>query len=109
MLSAEDGRAAVDLYRSHRDEIGLVVLDMIMPEMDGRDALVGIRTIDADARVLVATGFMAANGDEDLVSLGAIGVLPKPFTGRELLARVGAALGGTRSGVSGGMNSCENP
>jgi CheY-like chemotaxis protein len=64
-------------------------MDMMMPEMNGRDAMARIRSIDPAARGLIMTGYVLedeSNKHDDP------DVIRKPFTKRELLARVGHAL-----------------
>jgi len=89
VLTAEDGVEAVETFERQRAEIDLVVLDVTMPRMSGRDALRHILDIDPAARVLFSTGFSA----EDLASVdGAIGLLSKPYRPQDLVTAVRAAL-----------------
>jgi signal transduction histidine kinase len=59
VLTASDGREAVDLYRERNGTITAVVLDMTMPNMDGKEALEELRRIRADVQVLMTSGFTA--------------------------------------------------
>ena len=90
VLTADDGEAGVAAFAADRDRIGVVVLDVTMPRMSGRDAFLHIRALDPAARVLFSTGYAA----EDVTSLdGPVGVLHKPYRPADLLAAVRAALG----------------
>lgn len=80
VLTASDGLEAVATYRERGGEIGLVLLDMTMPHMDGAQAFAELRQIDPKVRVVLTSGY----SEEDVAarfagrSLG--GVLQKPFT-----------------------------
>ncbi len=52
-----DGMYALDFFRQHHKQIALVILDLNMPRMHGWDCLCGLKGIDADAKVLVASGY----------------------------------------------------
>lgn len=86
-VTADDGDTAVTAYEAHRP--ALVVLDVTMPRVSGREAFLLIRALDPTARVLFSTGYTS----EDVSSLsGPVGMLPKPYLPRDLLAAVRAAL-----------------
>jgi two-component system cell cycle sensor histidine kinase/response regulator CckA len=57
VLSAADGRQAIDLVSKHGDEITFVLMDLTMPNMDGRAALVEIRKIRPDIKVVLTSGY----------------------------------------------------
>ena len=81
-----NGRDAVETFRRHRGEIRAVVMDVMMPEMRGDDALVSMRRYDPDVPVVLSSGW---NIDECLkrVSRDEIAAfLPKPYRHGDLLA-----------------------
>ena len=93
VLLAEDGVAAVDVFREQWRSIDLVVLDLRMPRMSGRDALHAIRAINPAVRVLVTSGhFDEYQGVVDGETIA--GCLRKPWTLDELGRALRAALGG---------------
>lgn len=57
VLSADDGRHAVEMFRKHQDEITFVLMDLSMPNMDGRQALDEIRKIRKDTKVVLTSGY----------------------------------------------------
>jgi two-component system, cell cycle sensor histidine kinase and response regulator CckA len=57
VLTAEDGKRAVELFREHADEITFVLLDLTMPNLDGRQALAEIRGIRPQAKVVLTSGY----------------------------------------------------
>jgi two-component system cell cycle sensor histidine kinase/response regulator CckA len=92
MLMAEDGVQALEVYQAHRGEIPLVVLDVIMPQMDGRECLRRLRELDPRVRVLISTGYTVRGLAQELVAEGALGVVEKPFRIRDFAVAVRAAL-----------------
>ncbi|HYH68077.1 MAG TPA: response regulator [Urbifossiella sp.] len=89
VVTADDGDTGVAAYAAHRP--ALVVMDVTMPRMSGREAFLRIRALDPAARVLLSTGYTT----EDLASLtDLVGMLPKPYRPVELLAAVQNALPG---------------
>jgi two-component system, cell cycle sensor histidine kinase and response regulator CckA len=92
VLVAGDGKEALSLYGSRKDRIDLVILDLIMPTMGGKDCLKELLKINPRARVLIASGYIADASRNDYVELGAKGFVPKPFKIKELLKGVREAL-----------------
>jgi len=91
-LVAQNGAEALEVYRERGGEIALVVLDMVMPEMDGRECLRRLLEMDPEARVLIATGYTVGSSARALVSEGALGVVEKPYRLHELAIAVREAL-----------------
>ncbi|MCG8636765.1 MAG: ATP-binding protein [Desulfobacterales bacterium] len=79
-MLARNGLEAVEIFKLYRDEIALVVLDLIMPVMDGKQAFTEIRNTGADIKVLVATGFTVDEEVEALLNQGCHGFIQKPFS-----------------------------
>jgi two-component system cell cycle sensor histidine kinase/response regulator CckA len=92
VLMAEDGVQALEVYQAHRGEIALVVLDVIMPQMDGQECLRRLRELAPQVRVLISTGYTARGLAQELVAEGALGVVEKPFRIRDFAVAVRAAL-----------------
>ncbi|MEO7334857.1 MAG: response regulator transcription factor, partial [Gemmatimonadales bacterium] len=97
VLTAEDGLAALDLVRAEHPDV--VILDLMLPGIDGIEVCRRLRTF-SDAYVLMLT----ARGEEiDRIvglSIGADDYLTKPFSPRELVARIKALLRRPRSGTA---------
>jgi CheY-like chemotaxis protein len=91
VLTADDGRQAVEIYAAHADEIVLVLLDLTMPHMSGEDAYRELRAVNPAVRVVLASGYSETDLAERFAGRGLAGVLQKPYTLatlREVLARV---------------------
>jgi CheY-like chemotaxis protein len=90
-LLAPGGREAVAIYRERWREITVVVVDMIMPELNGSDTILALRKINPAVKVVVASGY-AAGGDKDaLTDENVIGFVEKPVGARELAAAIARA------------------
>ena len=88
-----DGKEAVEYYREHMGDIGLVILDLIMPRMGGAQAFRELKKIDPDVRVLISSGFSNSSTVDSLTEQGALGFLSKPFRSAELAREVAAHMG----------------
>jgi anti-anti-sigma factor len=76
---ASRGLQAVELFRRNQREIALVLLDAVMPGMDGPDTLAALRRISPAVRCCFTIGRSDASTDSLLIRLGAIRVFRKPF------------------------------
>jgi len=85
VLSAGDGVEAVKIYEDQGDRIDLVILDMGLPRQGGRETLFQLRSIDPDARVLLASGYFDAELKREMLGAGAKAVLRKPYSAEEIL------------------------
>ena len=97
VLLAEDGVDALNVYRSKHDEINLVVLDLTMPRLSGRDVLQKLVEIDPNVRVLLASGYSAEHIIE-LESDRILGFVGKPYRPDDLARQVRSALDRPRTG-----------
>ncbi len=98
VVAAHDGMAAVEFYKDHVGEVDLVVLDLVMPIMDGRECFKRLKELDPGVKALLATG-RAPDGDaRELLDKGVLGFIKKPFTIAELSEAVAKTLGGPPAG-----------
>ncbi|MCG8615331.1 MAG: response regulator, partial [Desulfobacterales bacterium] len=79
-MLAGNGLEAVELFTLYQDEIALVVLDLLMPVMDGKTAFSRMRDINPGAKVLVATGYHVDDEVKGLIKKGCSGFIQKPFS-----------------------------
>jgi two-component system cell cycle sensor histidine kinase/response regulator CckA len=80
VLTAEDGREAIEIYRNRGNEINLVIMDMTMPHMDGAEAFSELRRINPQVKVILASGYSKEDIGSRFAGKGLVGVLQKPFT-----------------------------
>ena len=79
VLLAEDGLSAVRTFAAKRDQISAVMLDLVMPVMDGAETLAKLKEIDPGVPVLLASGYSREEQAEELIKRGADGFIQKPF------------------------------
>ncbi|MEJ2155964.1 MAG: response regulator [Desulfobacteraceae bacterium] len=92
VLPARNGKEAINIYRRQHTEIDLVVLDMIMPEMDGLSVYNALRQINPGLRVLVTSGNTSQSRLDEILSNGYNRCLKKPYTRDELAEEITAIL-----------------
>jgi DNA-binding NtrC family response regulator len=85
VATARDGRAALDVYRRHREEVRAVVLDVMMAGMGGAEALAELTRLDPGCRVLLTSGLRLTGPLAEAARAGRVGYLPKPYTADQLL------------------------
>ena len=91
VLSAEDGQEAVEVYEREAGRIDLVILDLTMPRLSGREALQRLRRIDPHVRVLLASGYSTDHlADDDRRHIA--GFISKPYRERDLVQAAQEAL-----------------
>ena len=86
VLAAEDGDEAVTLHGRHEGEISAVLLDMMMPGMDGPETLAALRLRDPNLRVITSSGLPLTKWANESVGVQPDTFLPKPYTDEQLLA-----------------------
>jgi CheY-like chemotaxis protein len=92
VIVAVNGREALDLYSLHRDEIAVVILDWIMPEMGGQECLNKLKNLDRDVRVIIASGFSIDASELRAFQNNIKGSISKPYRLVDLLTEVRKAL-----------------
>jgi len=90
VLVAPDGTAALEIFSRMYDRLDLVILDLSMPVLDGRDCYMAMREIASGVPTLIATGL--GTDVDDLLGMGAAGIVRKPFSMARLDEAVSAAL-----------------
>ncbi len=83
-----NGREGVDYYKVNRERISLVILDIMLPEMDGREVLDEMKKFNGGLKIFFCTGFGSLVEIQSLVEKENLYLLQKPFSPEELLALV---------------------
>jgi PAS domain S-box-containing protein len=93
VVTAADGVEAIQVYRETAPRLRAVLLDLKMPNMGGREAFLAFRTIDPSVPVLICTGYGENEEVQDLLTLGAMGMLAKPYRVSELALKLAQVPG----------------
>jgi two-component system, cell cycle sensor histidine kinase and response regulator CckA len=93
VIIATNGREALDIYKTRREEISLVILDLVMPGMSGKDCLMELVRINPLVKVLIASGYSKSDELKDKISPFVKGFVHKPFGITQLMTSVGSVLG----------------
>ncbi|MCJ8499951.1 hybrid sensor histidine kinase/response regulator [Desulfatitalea alkaliphila] len=93
VLLAESGEAGLALFKAHKERIALVILDLIMPGMGGKQCLVEIMKIDPRTKVLIASGFAMDAPTGDTILSKAAGFIQKPYNMAKLLQTLNEVMG----------------
>ena len=92
VISAGNGEEALEIYQMEKDKISLIVLDLILPVMDGWQCLVKILRVEPKAKVIIASGFIESGLAKGLQAKGARGFVQKPFDTSQLLNTIREVL-----------------
>ena len=95
--TCSDGRGAIEEYREHGKNIGIVLLDMTMPHMDGKETFRQLRTLDHEARVILMSGYNEQDATSDFSGKGLAGFIQKPFLPHDLMLAISRAFDLTRA------------
>ncbi len=96
VMYVHDGKAGVEFYRTRRASIDLVLMNMNMPLMGGRETFRQLRSINPEVPILIVTGHGKAVVDEVSWASEISGYLQKPFQLEDLATKVRAVLDGKR-------------
>lgn len=88
VFKAENGKAAVNIFKENRKQICLVILDLAMPEMDGEAAFELLKEIQPEAKVLISSGGSLPDQVGDQLKYGCSGFIQKPFNLSNLSRKV---------------------
>jgi CheY-like chemotaxis protein len=93
VLAAKDGIEAVALFELHSDEIGLVVCDLGLPRMGGREAFLKMKETRPNVRAIVASGYLEPAIRSEMLKAGVIDTIQKPYDFNDLLAKIRSVIG----------------
>jgi two-component system cell cycle sensor histidine kinase/response regulator CckA len=93
VLTAREGREAIDVYKKHRETVDLVLLDIIMPNMKGGEVFDCLKEINPDIKVLLSSGYSIDGEASKILERGGKGFIQKPFHLERLSETIRAILG----------------
>lgn len=92
VLTAANGAEAVALYENRKDEIAVVITDMMMPVMDGAELVRTLSELNPQIKILGTSGLLEAGEKNQAQSPAVKAFLPKPYTAEKLLVSLAAVL-----------------
>ncbi len=97
VITAENGRAGVDLFREHNGIISAVVLDLQMPVMGGEEALPLLKKLNPKVPIILSSGFDRSEAARKFGRSRPASFLQKPYTAEELVEAIASALERSKS------------
>ncbi len=92
VLQARGGKEAIDLCQESKDGVDLVILDMVMPDMSGKEACERMKQIKPDLKILLSSGYSLNSHVEGILDGGCDGFLQKPYNLTELSRKIQEVL-----------------
>jgi CheY-like chemotaxis protein len=93
VFQADGGREALEIFQAKHAAIDIVIIDMVMPDMNGGQVYDAIKEIDPSVRALLSSGYSRDGRAESILGAGCDGFIQKPFNMAKLSAKVGEILG----------------
>ena len=88
VFKAQNGRAAIKLYKEYQDQIDLVILDMILPDLGGGEIFDLLKEINPSVAVILSSGYSIEGRATDILNRGCKGFIQKPFSMEELAEKI---------------------
>jgi signal transduction histidine kinase len=92
VMVAIDGAAAIAAYAQHQGEVSAVLMDIMMPSVDGITAIRTLQKLNPQVKVIATSGLVANSQLSEEISTAVKAFLPKPFTAKELLSTLQQVL-----------------
>ena len=93
VLTAGSGSEAVTIFSDRKASIDLIILDMVMPEMDGRETFSRLKKLDPDVKVILSSGYSLEDMAEEMLSMGCKVFIQKPFDEHQISRKIKDVLG----------------
>jgi nitrogen-specific signal transduction histidine kinase/ActR/RegA family two-component response regulator len=93
VLVARGGKSAIEIYAGNKEKISLVILDIIMPDMDGEKVYDRIKEVNPEVKVLLSSGYSMDNKVSAIMAKGCDGFIQKPYKIKELASAVRKIVG----------------
>jgi two-component system cell cycle sensor histidine kinase/response regulator CckA len=92
VITAKNGKEAIELYKENKARVDIVVLDMIMPEMGGGETYDRLKEINPNVKVLLSSGYSIEGQANEIIKRGCDGFIQKPFRMRLLSRKIREVL-----------------
>ena len=94
VIEAVDGQDAVRCFEERGDSIDLVLMDVVMPKMGGRDAALVMEKINSEVKIVFTTGYSDDSLHTQFIREGNLPLIPKPYGTDLLRAQIRSVLDG---------------
>ncbi|MGL1902138.1 MAG: response regulator, partial [Fibrobacterales bacterium] len=91
-IACGSGKEAIQIFEESWQEIDLILLDMIMPDLNGKETYQALKKIDPGVKVLLLSGYSITEGAQEVVDGGALGFLQKPVFSKDLFKKITEVL-----------------
>jgi PAS domain S-box-containing protein len=88
VLTANNGKTAIEIYKANQARIDLVILDVIMPVMNGGQIFDRIKEINPDVKVLLSSGYNTDGNIREIIQRGCSGFIQKPFNVKTISSKI---------------------
>jgi signal transduction histidine kinase/ActR/RegA family two-component response regulator len=88
VMVARSGREAVEIFQANKDNIDIVILDMIMPDMGGSETFDALKVIRPDIKVLLSSGYSVTGEASKILDRGCDGFIQKPFNIKQISHKI---------------------
>ena len=92
VIKASSGKEGIEIYKNKVDDIKIILLDMNMPEMSGKETYKRIKKINPNAKVILGTGFRNDERIQEVLDMGINEMIQKPYTLEELIKIVSKVI-----------------
>jgi PAS domain S-box-containing protein len=92
VITAADGQQAIERFQDLRGEVDLVLVDLVMPRMGGRDCFRALKKLSPEIKTILSTGYGSNSLAQELLDEGMLGFIPKPYELRQLAEVVSKVL-----------------
>ena len=91
VIGAENGRKAIELYRENLEAVDIVILDLVMPDLGGAEAVHAIREMNPNVKIMLSSGF-GRDGKTNEIMESCNGFIQKPFSMQQLSEAIQAVI-----------------
>lgn len=92
VFTAANGKEGLDIYKKHYNQIDLIILDMVMPVMDGKSAFLEIKKLNKDQKIIIISGYAKKEDLREILDKGALAFMSKPFQIESIVEKVSEYL-----------------
>ena len=93
VIAAKDGVEAVEFFEANQEEIGLVICDLGLPRLGGREAFLKMKESKPAVRVIIASGYLEPVIRSEMLKAGVLDTIQKPYDFNVLLAKIRSLIG----------------